>query len=603
VPYLSTMLGKRIRDTSGVLMGRLGDVVAEPTAKFPVVKGIEVSSGRGRGGRHFYVPWSGIREWRDECLVVAPDTAPDARPDEGDVFLVRDLLDKQMVDMDGYKIVRVSDIRLAWSGRQMRVIGADVGLLAILRRLGLSWIAERLRDIRVASVKERIIPWNLVSPVSPQPHDVRLRVPYREFLEIHPSDIADIIEQLDVNQRAKVLALVDTPKAAAVLPQILPAIRSTVARDMDDARLSDLLEIMPPDEAADILGSFSREKAQALLSLMGIEEASVVAELLGYDPSTAGGRMTTEFIAVPDYLTTAQTIDLLREKGAEAETIYYIYVVDAEGHLSGVLSLRDLLRAPTDEVTGRIMSRDIITADVDDDQERVADKLSRYNLLALPVMDHDHVLKGIVTVDDAIDVIREESTEDFSQLSGVAFENEGTPVSDAFDPRRWAGILLTFIGGVVATALFGLFKKEFVTALALVYFVPLALRASHDVSVWSLAMSVSDIPEEGLAGAGYARFIGREYLFSFTAAVIISVLGLSLCVIWTDSRVPLVAGASGVFAAVALAGILGLVVPIIIKRVRLDPVLAPGRLVGVSVMAVSMLAFLTVSALMVRAMR
>lgn len=287
-----------------------------------------------------------------------------------------------------------------------------------------------------------------------------MRVPYREFLEIHPSDIADIIEQLDVDQRAKVLALVDAPKAAAVLPQILPTIRSSVARDMDAERLSDLLEIMPPDEAADILGSFSREKAQVLLSLMGIEEASLVAELLGYDPTTAGGRMTTEYMAVPDYMTAAQTIDLLREKGAEAETIYYIYVVDSEGHLSGVLSLRDILRAPMDEVVGRIMLRDVITTDVDDDQERVADKLSRYNLLALPVLDHDHVLKGIVTVDDAIDVIREESTEDFSQLSGVAFENEGTPIRDAFDLRRWAGILLTFMGGIVATALFGVFKRS-----------------------------------------------------------------------------------------------------------------------------------------------
>ena len=138
---------------------------------------------------------------------------------------------------------------------------------------------------------------------------------YREFLEIHPSDIADIIEQLDVDQRAKVLALVETPKAAEVLAQILPAIRSSVAESLDDERLSDLLEIMPPDEAADILGSLPREKAQVLLSLMGIEEASVVVELLGYEPSTAGGRMTTEFVAVPDYLTVTQTIrDAQRER-------------------------------------------------------------------------------------------------------------------------------------------------------------------------------------------------------------------------------------------------------------------------------------------------
>jgi len=600
VPYLSTMLGKRIRDTNGILMGRLEDVVVETVAKFPIVKGIEAKTGRGHGRRRFYIPWSNIKEWREECVVV-DDRQESAGPGTEDIFLARDLLDKQMVDMNGYKIVRVSDIRLAWSGQQMRVIGADVGLLAILRRLGLGSVAERLRDLQGAAVKERIIPWNLVSPVGPMPYDVKLKVPYREFLEIHPSDIADIIEQLDVDQRAKVLALVDDPKAAEVLPQILPTIRSSVAEAMDDERLSDLLEIMPPDEAADILGSLPRQKAQVLLSLMGIEEASVVTELLGYDPSTAGGRMTTEFVATPDYMTASQTIELLRERGQEAETIYYIYVVDGEGHLSGVLSLRDLLRAPSDQVVGRLMMHDVITTDVDDDQEQVADKLARYNLLALPVMDHDHVLKGIVTVDDAIDVIKEETSEDFSQLSGVAFEDEGTPIRDALDPRRWAGILLTFLGGIVATALFGIFKKEFATALALVYFVPLALRASHDVSVWSLAMSVSNIPGEERAGSGFARFIAREYLYAIAAALLVSVLGFALAMAWTTSRVSLVAGAAGLFASIGLAGILGLLIPFLIKRAKLDPVLGPGRLLGVSVMAVSMLAFLAVSGLLVRA--
>ncbi len=599
MPYLSAVLGKRIRQVNGILIGRLEDVVVETAAKFPIVKGIEANTGRGHERRHLYIPWSNIREWREEGVVA--DVPPeDTGPSEEDIFLVRDLLDKQMVDMDGYKIVRISDIRLAWSGRQMRVIGADVGLLAVLRRLGLSSIAEKLRDMRGASVKRRIIPWNLVSPVGPMPYDVKLKVPYREFLKIHPSDIADIIEQLDVDQRAKVLALVDDPKAAAVLPQILPTIRSSVAEAMDDERLSDLLEIMPPDEATDILGSLPRQKAQVLLSLMGIEEASVVSELLGYDPSTAGGRMTTEFVAIPDYMTVSQTIEMLRDRGQEAETIYYMYVVDGEGHLSGVLSLRDLLRAPSDQVVGRLMMHDVITADVDDDQENVADKLTRYNLLALPVVDHDHVVKGIVTVDDAIDVIKEETSEDFSQLSGVAFENEGTPIQDAFDPRRWAGILLTFLGGIVATALFGIFRKEFAIALALVYFVPLALRASHDVSVWSLAMSVSTVQREDRTGSGFARFIAREYLYAIAAAVLVSILGLALAMTWTTSRVSLVAGGAGLFASIGLAGILGLLIPLLIKRAKLDPVLGPGRLLGVSVMAISMLAFLVVSGLLVR---
>jgi magnesium transporter len=599
VPYLSTMLGKKIRDANGILMGRLEDVVVETVAIFPIVKGIEANVGRSNARRRIYIPWSGIKEWREECIV-AQATTEGAGPSAEDIFLVRDLLDKQMVDMDGYKIVRISDIMLAWSGRQLRVIGADVGFLAVMRRLGLSSVAERIRDLQGGAIKRRIVPWNLVSPVGPMPYDVKLKVPYREFLKIHPSDIADIIEQLDIDQRAKVLALIDDPKAAAVLPQILPTIRSSVAEAMDDERLSDLLEIMPPDEAADILGSLPRPKAQVLLSLMGIEEASVVSELLGYDPSTAGGRMTTEFVAVPDFMTASQTIEVLRERGQEAETIYYIYVIDAEGHLSGVLSLRDLLRAPSDEVVGRLMMHDVITADLEDDQEHAAERLTRYNLLALPVVDNDHVLKGIVTVDDAIDVIKEETSEDFSGLSGVAFENEGTPIRDSLDPRRWAGILFTFMGGIVATALFGIFEKEFAVALALVYFVPLALRASHDVSVWSLAMSVS-AQREDRAGESLARFVAREYLYTIAAAVLVSVLGFALARVWTTSQISLVAGSAGLFASISLAGILGILVPLLIKRANLDPVLAPGRLLGVSVMAVSVLAFLVVSGLLVRA--
>lgn len=601
MPFLSTMLGTRIRGTNGLLIGRLEDVAVAPEGKFPMVKGIEAKAGRGRARRLVYYPWSAISEWRDECVVVRP-TPDDSSPGSGAVFLARDLLDKQMVDLDGYKIVRVNDIRLAWSGRDLRVIGADVGFLAVLRRLGLGSVAEMLRDVRKVPVGEQRIPWNLISRLEPMPDDVRLRVPYSEFRRIHPSDIADIIEQLDVDQRAKVLALVDDPKAAEVLPQIIPAMRTSIAESLDDERLSDLLEIMPPDEAADILGSLTREKAQALLALMGIEEASTVLELLGYDPMSAGGKMTTEFIAVPEYLTADQAIETLRERGREAETIYYTYVVDHDGHLSGVLSLRDLLRAPSDEVIGRIMMRDVITTDVEDDQELVADKLARYNLLAVPVVDHDSVLKGIVTVDDAIDVMRQESTEDLSQLSGVLLAEEGGFPRGVLDARRWVGTMFTFLGGILATALFGLFRREFVTAIALVLFVPLALRSSHDVSFWSLAMSLREMPEGRTSRAGMGRFLAREYVYALAAAVLTSGLALALGRVWTGSESALLAGASGLFVGVSIAGLLGLLAPVLIRKARLDPAIAPGRLLGVSVMAVSMIFFLLTSNLVLKAL-
>ncbi|HEY5494895.1 MAG TPA: magnesium transporter [Candidatus Anoxymicrobiaceae bacterium] len=597
MPYLSAMLGRKIQDESGRTLGRLTDVVVEAGAKFPTVKGLVAKP--GRGGERIYIPWRDIAEFKtDRVELLRPPAG--AESDEGDVFLYRDLLDKQIVDMNGYRIVRVSDIRIARSGGEMRVIGADVGVMAILRRLGLQSLVERLRSERSGLLRDRIVPWNLVSPIGPMPYDVRLRVPYREFLQIHPSDLADIIEQLPEDQRAKILALIEDPKAAEVLSQILPGIRSEVAGSLEDERLSDLLEIMPPDEAADILGSLPREKAQFLLTLMGIEEAGVVSELLGYEPSTAGGRMTTEFIAVPDYITASETIERLRKEAPDAETIYYIYVVDRESHLSGVLSLRDLLRARADVRTGSLMMRDVITSDVDDDQETVAEKLMRYNLLAVPVVDEDHVLKGIVTVDDAIDVIRQESGEDFSQLSGVPFEEEGTPVRDALDPRRWGATMLAFLGGILATALFGIFRAEFILALAVVYFVPLALRASHDVSVWSLAAAVSGIHEESTAPSAVGRLLAREYLYTLAAAALISGLGFAAGLIWVHNWAAAAAGAVGLFVAIAVAGMLGLGLPLALKRARPGPAVGPGRMVVVLATAASLICFLAVSDLLVR---
>lgn len=599
MPYLSDMLGKKIVTDEGERLGRLEDVIAVSGPKFPVVKGVMVGSGRGARRRHLYLPWSMVLESQSGKMTVSRTGAGDESPSRGDIFLSRDLLDKQIVDMDGYKIVRVSDVRIARSGGELRVMGADVSFLAILRRLGMHLLADWLQRTS-GPVTDRIVPWNLVSPVDPMPYDVQLKVPYSKFMEVHPSDVADILEQLDDEQREKVLLLIDDPKAAEVLARMIPGVRSSVAQSMEDERLSDLLEIMPPDEAADVLGALPREKAQVLLSLMGLDEAGVVRELLGYDPDTAGGRMTTEFVAIADSMTTEETLEHLQRRGEEAETIYYVYVVDSEGHLSGVLSLRDLLRAPPGRSVGGLMMRDVVTTQVDDDQEVAAERLSRYNLLALPVVDEDHVLKGIVTVDDAIDVMIEESSEDFSQLSGVPLP-EGGRRTGVLDVRRWAGTMLTFLGGVLATALFGIFRNEFVAAIAIVYFVPLALRAAHDVSVWSLRASVRDLRREVAAGGDGAGTIAREYLYTLAAAAVISVLGFSISVLWGVPLTPAIAGGAGLFVGIAIAGILGLLVPGLLRRARPEPAVAPGPLVGVIVMAVSAVAFLLVSGLFLKA--
>jgi len=590
VPYLSEMLGMRIETTQGVNLGRLEDVIAASGAKFPPVKGIVSRKGYGKKAQRFYIPWREVLRWDTKRFVVSKAVQEEILP-ESNILLARDILDKQIVDMEGYKIVRVSDIRIARAGGELRVMSVDVGLVAILRRLGFVKTAEKLRSGTRKVWGDRVIPWNLVSPVEAASYNVQLQVPYREFLELHPSDIADIIEQLDVEQRAKIMSLVEDPKAAEVLKHILPNVRSSVAEAMGDERLSDLLEIMPPDEAADILASLPREKAQTLLRLMGIEEASAVRELLGYDPETAGGKMTVEFVSIPQTMTVGEVINYLREVGRDAETIYYVYVVDSEGHLSGVVSLRDLLRASPRIRVSETMERDVKTVELDDDQQHVAEVLSKYNLLAVPVVDEDHVLKGIVTVDDVIDVMRGETAEDISQLSGLPFEMEGSPARGIGNSRRWIATLTTFLGGILATALLGIFKYEFVATIAVAYFIPILVRSTQDISLWSLAVTVSDIGKTE-ERRRILRLLFREYSYTIVIAAMMGIFCFSLGLIWTRSKVPALAGGMGIFAGVSISGILAFAMPFF-KDSKRDPA-GSSRLFGVLTMIVSLISFLVV---------
>jgi Mg2+ transporter MgtE len=183
----------------------------------------------------------------------------------------------------------------------------------------------------------------------------------------------------------------------------------SVIEHMDAERASDILEEMPPDEVADILTELPEDRAQQILGLMEKEEAEDVQELLAYEEHTAGGLMTTEYVAVPDTLTAQDCIETLRRMEPDAESIYYVFVVDPEEHLQGVLSLRDLIVAPPDKPIGEIMNRDVVTVRLEDGQKEVAAVLSKYNLLAVPVVDDEFRLQGVVTVDDALDAVLPES--------------------------------------------------------------------------------------------------------------------------------------------------------------------------------------------------
>jgi Mg2+ transporter MgtE len=284
-------------------------------------------------------------------------------------------------------------------------VAVDVGASGLLRRLGIEgpWrtIARGLRR----NVPERYIDWEDVDPVERTIASVKLRVPHKGLAELHPADLATIIDQLSRSDRAGVIASLDDEAAADAIGEMEPETQVDILEDLEPERAADILEEMDPDEAADLVADLSEESREEILGLMEKDEADEVQELMTYAEDTAGGIMTTEFVAVPATLTAAQTIDRLRDLEPDAETIYYVYVTDPEDRLVGVLSLRDLIVAKPETCIATFMYPEPVAVHTDAAQDEVTEVVARYNLLAVPVVDEEGRLEGIVTVDDAIDTL------------------------------------------------------------------------------------------------------------------------------------------------------------------------------------------------------
>ena len=401
--YLSQAIGRPVRDQGGEPIGTLNDLIVAVGERYPPVTGLVIATDR----RRIFLHWSAVRQLDESGARLRTSkldiTRFQQRPNE--ILLKADLLDKQIVDIDGRRVVRVNDLLLDEVEGSLRLVAVDVGPAGLLRRLGIEGPFRTIaRNLRVP-IGERYIDWEDVDPVESSIASVKLRVPHAGLAQLHPSDLASIIDQLSPRDRAGVLASLDDEAVADAMEEMEPDTQVDVLQDLDRARAADILEEMSPDDAADLVADLSEETREEILALMEQAEADEVQGLLGYPEDSAGGIMTTEFIAVPETLTATETIGRLRELEPDAETIYYVYVVDGDGRLVGVLSLRDLIVASPDAPIAEAMIREPVAVDVLANQEDVAATVARYNLLAVPVVDPDGRLVGIVTVDDAMDQI------------------------------------------------------------------------------------------------------------------------------------------------------------------------------------------------------
>jgi magnesium transporter len=402
--FISELTGRPVTDIDGTQIGVLKDLVAHPIKELrhPVVDAIVV---RGREGERT-VPYSDLAALLSAAIPLKRPSREirDYQLQDDDIRLVADVLDKQILDTDGARVVRVNDIELVRINGDVIVSNVDIGVLGILRRIGLErlgrWAASRLRSDQSSGS----ISWEFVEPLV---HDqsMRLKVPSAKLAELHPSDIAEIISDLSRAEHTDLLNKLDLKQLADTLEEVEPDFQANLLQNFPDEKVADVLEEMSPDEATDLLAEMSDERRQGLLKLMEADEAEEVRELLRYDEDTAGGLMTTEYVAVTPDMTAAQAIEHLRRVGEEAELVYYVYVVDKDEHLLGVFSLSDLIIAQPDTPITDFMHKRVVSVELDTEQEEIAQTVAKYNLMAVPVVDAENRMHGIVTADDALDKI------------------------------------------------------------------------------------------------------------------------------------------------------------------------------------------------------
>ena len=432
--YLSQLMGNPVYAADGEKIGSVSDLGIATGEVFPRVTSLAF---KGPGRTPFMISWRKYVDTYDEKEIHLKVPAVEIRfsylqPDE--VLIARDILNKQIVDTRGMRVVRVNDLKLSdTSSTQLRLLGAEVGARGILRSLSpaLEHVALKVARTFGHPIPERIIAWSYMDLVERDLSNVKLSVSHKTLDDMHPADIADIIERLDPRLRGQVFAQLDDEQRAGAMAEFDDdAMAAELMGGMNEREASRMLSEMDPDDAAELVSELDYDKAEKLLRLMGVQVQRAIRQLLGYREDTAGRIMTSEFAALPEDKTAADAVELLRGLDEDFESVRYVYLSDEDNKLSGVITLNSLIVAEPQTPLADICTREVITASPEDDQEDVAEDIAKYNLLAMPVVADDGHLLGIVTVDDALDVLEEEHAEDLQIAGGIASDDESAHGGD-----------------------------------------------------------------------------------------------------------------------------------------------------------------------------
>ena len=412
--------------------------------------------------------------------------------------------------------------------------------------------------------------------------------------KVRAADLAEAFKALDEEERSAAFRLFaerSTAEAAQLLAEVHPSLRADLLRGLPPEEVARVLQRLASDDVAEILSICPEEDREPILSLMQREASEEVQDLLEYEEDTAGRIMTTRFLALPEETLVQEAITAV-QKAQGAEMVYYLYVADSHRRLRGVLSLRRLLMVPPATTLREIMSTDVISVRADTDQEEVARTASRYDLLAVPVVDDEHVLVGIVTIDDLVDVMREEATEDFYKFAGTS-DQERLMKSTLRSARvRLPWLFAAFVGGLLAALLIRHYTPLLNQVTKLACFIPVVLGMGGNIGTQAATIMVRGLSTGRITLRQVGGVILKEIRIALLLGIIYgALLGLAAVLLIDMSRkAGFIVGLS-LLVSMAMAAILGSMLPMLLKTVHIDPAVATSPFVTTSVDLLGLLAF------------
>jgi len=410
--YLSNIIDKKIFDNSGEKpIGKIKDILVDISEDKPKV--IAVKAIISKEIRLLDFEYFDIRRIKYKYVIYCNEIVEyKTQKNLNLLFLAESILDKQILDINGRKLVRVNDVRLVRVNSGSYAVAVDVGLDGIFRRIGIGRPVSAMLSPFNARIPGRYILFDEVEAVDSSTFGITLSKPYTKLHTLHPSDLADVIEELDKKSGKAIFESLDEEKAADVLEELEPDAQIEMIESLSIEKAADVLEKMPADEAADLIDELEEDRAELLLKEIETESSNDIREILQYDDDEVGSIMVTEFISFREDISVEKTLDFLRENKPESDTIYYLYIVDKNNKLKGTVSLRDLVIADMDMILNDIMRKTIAFLYDTDKLDSIAEIITKYNLLAIPVTNKERIMEGVVVIDDIVeDLLNKRKTE------------------------------------------------------------------------------------------------------------------------------------------------------------------------------------------------